>query len=186
MKKVIDEHDRTMAFAEFAIGQIRSLRQAAIPRNYEIWYVYATGYNSALNKIINETQARNGRLTEADLEQIHETYLSHFKASERIDKVGARVLGEIDDIMRLVSDVLGMSSNYSGNLEGAAEKLTLAEHGGQVRPVVEALVQSTRDMRDQQGAGRSAHAVPIGDQQSATESRSNSRREPDRSAYRSW
>jgi len=137
-----------MAFAEFAIGQIRSLRQAAIPRNYEIWYVYATGYNSALNKIINETQARNGRLTEADLEQIHETYLSHFKASERIDKVGARVLGEIDDIMRLVSDVLGMSSNYSGNLEGAAEKLTLAEHGGQVRAVVEALVQSTRDMRD--------------------------------------
>src|SRR5471030_1124895 len=98
---VLDEHERTMAFAELALGQIRSLRQTAIPRNYEIWYVYATGYNSPLNKIINETLARNGKLTEADLEQIYETYLSQIKTTDRIDKVGARVIGEIDDVMRL-------------------------------------------------------------------------------------
>src|SRR3954464_324687 len=70
---VLDEHERTMAFAEVALGQIRSLRQTAIPRNFEIWYVYATGYNSALNKVVNETLARNGKLTENDLEQIYET-----------------------------------------------------------------------------------------------------------------
>ncbi len=97
--KLLDEHERTMAFAEVALGQIKSLRQTAVPRNYEIWYVYATGYNAPLNKIINETLARNGRLTEADLEQIYETYLSHIKTSDRIDKVGARVIGEIDDVM---------------------------------------------------------------------------------------
>ena len=79
------------------------------PRNYEIWYVYATGYNAPLNKIINETLARNGRLSEADLEQIYETYLSHIKTSDRIDKVGARVIGEIDDVMTLITDALGMS-----------------------------------------------------------------------------
>ena len=44
--KLLDEHERTMAFAEVALGQIRSLRQTAVPRNYEIWYVYATGYNA--------------------------------------------------------------------------------------------------------------------------------------------
>ena len=56
---LLEEHERTMAFAEVALGQIRSLRQTAVPRNYEIWYVYATGYNAALNKIINETLARH-------------------------------------------------------------------------------------------------------------------------------
>jgi len=145
---VVDEHERTMAFAELALAQIKSLRQAAIPRNYEIWYVYATGYNSALNKIINETQARNGQLTEADLEQIYETYLSQTKMTERIDKVGARAIGEINDMMRLVSDALGMSANYSDSLKGATEKLNVAESGGQLRAVVETLVQSTRQMRD--------------------------------------
>jgi diguanylate cyclase len=145
---VLDEHERTMAFAEVALGQIRSLRQTAIPRNYEIWYVYATGYNSPLNKVINETLARNGRLTEADLEQIYETYLSHLKTTDRIDKVGARVIGEIDDVMRLLDDALGASTGYDANLRGATEKLEGAESREEVRSVVDALVKSTYDMRD--------------------------------------
>src|SRR5437868_11657300 len=146
--KVLDEHERTMAFAEVALGQIRSLRQTAIPRNYEIWYVYATGYNASLNKIINETLARNGRLTETDLEQIYETYLSHLKTTDRIDKVGARVIGEIDDVMKLITDALGMSQSYDASLSGASEKLAVAENRDQVKAVVETLVKSTREMRD--------------------------------------
>jgi diguanylate cyclase len=145
---VLDEHERTMAFAELALGQIRSLRQTAVPRNYEIWYIYATGYNSALNKIINETLARNGKLTEADLEQIYETYLSHIKTTDRIDKVGARVIGEIDDVMRLIGDALGMSANYDASLSGATEKLATAETRDQVKPIVASLVKATREMRD--------------------------------------
>jgi diguanylate cyclase len=146
--KVLDEHERTMAFAEVALGQIKSLRQTAVPRNYEIWYVYATGHNSPLNKIINETLARNGKLTEADLEQIYETYLSHIKTTDRIDKVGARVIGEIDDVMNLIAEALAMSARYDDSLCGATEKLEAAESRDQVKAVVETLVKSTREMRD--------------------------------------
>ncbi len=148
MIKVLDEHERTMAFAEVALGQIKSLRQTAVPRNYEIWYAYATGYNSPLNKIINETLARQGKLTEADLEQIYETYLSQIKTSDRIDKVGARVIGEIDDVMTLISDALGMSANYDASLSGASQKLSSARKPDQVKAIVESLVKSTREMRD--------------------------------------
>ena len=137
-----------MAFAEVALGQIRSLRQAAVPRNYEIWYVYASGYNAPLNKVVNETLARNGKLTEADLEQIYETYLSQLKTSDRIDKVGARVIGEIDDVMSLITEALGMSASYDDSLTGATEKLSSASNRDQVKAVVESLVKSTRDMRD--------------------------------------
>jgi diguanylate cyclase len=146
--KVLDEHERTMAFAELALGQIRSLRQTAVPRNYEIWYVYATGYNSALNKIINETLARNGKLTEADLEQIYETYLSHIKTTDRIDKVGSRVIGEIDDVMKLISDALGMSASYDASLSGANKKLESVQNRDQLKKIVESLMKSTREMQD--------------------------------------
>jgi diguanylate cyclase len=144
----LDEHERTMAFAEVALGQIRSLRQTAIPRNYEIWYVYATGYNSSLNKIINETLARSGKLTEADLEQIYETYLSQIRTTDRIDKVGARVINEIDDVMTLISDALGMTATFGDSLKGATEKLDAAKDREQVKAVVEALVKSTREMQE--------------------------------------
>jgi len=145
---VLDEHERTMAFAEVALGQIRSLRQTAIPRNYEIWYVYATGYNAPLNKIINETLACSGTLTEADLEQIYETYLSHIKTTDRIDKVGARVIGEIDDMMTLLTEALGASASYDASLHGASEKLLVAQNREQVKTIVETLVTSTREMRE--------------------------------------
>jgi diguanylate cyclase len=146
--KVLDEYERTMAFAEVALGQIRSLRQTAVPRNYEIWYVYATGHNAPLNKIINETLARNGKLTEADLEQIYDTYLSHIKTTDRIDKVGARVIGEIDDVMVLLTDALGMSASYNASLDGATQKLSSAKTREQVKAVVQSLVKSTHEMRE--------------------------------------
>ena len=148
MIKALDEHERTMAFAEVALGQIKSLRQTAVPRNYEIWYVYATGYNSPLNKIINETLARNGKLTESDLEQIYETYLSQIKTTDRIDKVGARVIGEIDDVMKLITQALGMSANYDSSLTNATQKLAVAQNRDQVKVIVESLVTSTREMRE--------------------------------------
>jgi diguanylate cyclase len=145
---VLDEHERTLAFAEVALGQIKSLRQTAVPRNYEIWYVYATGYNPPLNKVINETLARNGTLTEADLDQLYESYLSQIRTSDRIDKVGARVIGEIDGVMSLIGDALGISGTYEESLSGATEKLEAADSREQLKPIIASLVASTREMRE--------------------------------------
>jgi len=58
--KVLDEHERTMAFAEVALGQINRSANRRCPRNTKS-VRHATGYNSPLNKIINETLARNGQ-----------------------------------------------------------------------------------------------------------------------------
>jgi diguanylate cyclase len=145
---LLQEHERTLAFAEVALGQIRSLRQTAVPRNYEIWYVYATGYNPELNKIINETLSRNGKLTESDLEQIYENYLSQIRMTDRIDKVGARVINEIDDVMVLITDALGMTTNFGDSLEGATQRLNKAKDRDQIKAVVETLVSATRDMHE--------------------------------------
>jgi diguanylate cyclase len=145
--KVLDEYERTMAFAEVALGQIRCFRQTATPRNYEIWYIYATGYNAPLNKVINETLERNGNLTEADLEQIYDTYLSQTKTTDRIDKVGARVVGEISGVIGLLDDALNVSANYDTSLSGANQQLSADASSDQIKSIVESLVESTREMQ---------------------------------------
>ena len=148
MTAITDDQERTLGFADIALGQIKSLRQSAIPRNYEIWYVYATGYNSSLNRVINETLARNGRLTEVDLDQIHDTYLSQVRSTDRIDHVGARVISEIDDVMALINDALGMTESFGATLQGASETVSLAKDRDQLKAVIEGLVKSTRETRD--------------------------------------
>jgi diguanylate cyclase len=61
-----EEYERTTGFAEIALGQMKALRHANNPRNYEIWYTYATGYHPALNAQINATLKAKGTITEAD------------------------------------------------------------------------------------------------------------------------
>lgn len=140
-----DEHERTMAFAEIAIGQIKALRQPATPRNFEVWYAYATGYHPSLNEAINGILSRRGRLTDADIEQICNTYLSPTRLSERIDNVGSRVVDEIDQVMAMVDVAIGSTSTCSENLAGMSRELPAADREG-LRAIVESLVSTTKEM----------------------------------------
>src|SRR4051794_30888585 len=141
-----DEHERTMAFAEIALGQIRALRQAAIPRNYEIWYAYATGYQPSLNQKINETLKAAGTLSEADLEQIYESFLSPMHLSERIDNVGSKVMGEIEQVMAMIDAAAGSATTYTESLAGMSEKLSQSKDREGLRAIVETLVHTAKEM----------------------------------------
>jgi diguanylate cyclase len=146
MNGLSDEHERTMAFANIALGQIKALRQPASPRNYEVWYAYATGYNPSLNQMINETLARNGTLSEADIDQIFDTYLSPTRLTDRIDKVGSRVKDEIDQVMAMIDAALGSASTYTESLVDASEKLGNAKDREALRVIIESLVQGAKEM----------------------------------------
>jgi diguanylate cyclase len=141
-----DEHDRTLAFADIALGQIKALSQAATPRNFEIWYNYATGYNPALNQLINQTLEQKQTLSEADLEQIYTTYIATTRASDRIDKVNSRVLDEIKQVLDMIDAAAGSATNYSASLADASAKLDGAADNDGLRAVVTRLVQGAKEM----------------------------------------
>ncbi len=141
-----DEHERTLAFAEIALEQIRALRQPALPRNFEIWYQYATGYNPSLNRSINEVLAQKGTLSEADIEQIYSTYIAPTRVSERIDTVGSRVLDEIKQVLDMIDAAAGSATSYSESLADASQKLQGANDGEALRTVIERLVAGAKEM----------------------------------------
>src|SRR2546425_293337 len=118
-----DEPERTMAFADIALGQLKALRQPAYPRNYEIWYTYATGYNQAINQQINEILARNGTLTVADLDRIYDTFLSPTRLTDKIDSVGVKVMGEIEQVMSMIETAAGSTTSYTESLADMSQKL---------------------------------------------------------------
>jgi diguanylate cyclase len=141
-----DEYERTIAFAEIALGQIKALRQPATPRNYEIWYAYATGYHPSLNQRINETLKTSGRLSESDLEEIYEAFLSPTRLSDKIDAVGSKVMGEIDQIMAMIDAAAGSASSYSESLAGMTAKIGESKDREGLRAIVESLVHTAKEM----------------------------------------
>ena len=98
----VEDYERTMAFADIALGQIKALRHAATPRNYEIWYAYASGYHP-LNQQVNAILKAKGTIADTDLVQTYEKHLSPTRLTERIDLVGSRVKGEIDQVMAMIA-----------------------------------------------------------------------------------
>jgi diguanylate cyclase len=146
-----DESERTLAFAEIALGQMKALRQPAYPRNYEVWYAYATGYNPSLNQSINEALSRNGTLTSADIDQIYESYLSPSRLTDRIDTVGTQIVDEINQVMAMIDASLGSTTQYTASLANASQNLGAAKDRDGLRGIVEGLVRATRAMEENNG-----------------------------------
>ncbi|HET7681830.1 MAG TPA: GGDEF domain-containing protein [Xanthobacteraceae bacterium] len=145
-EQLADEHERTLAFAKVAFGQIRALRQAATPRNYEVWYTYATGYNPQLNQAINELLQRNGQVTDADLDQIYEAHFSPTRQLQQLDQVGSQVKDEIDQVMAMIEAAAGSATSYTESLAGMSQQLGDTKDREGLRAIVESLVQTAKDM----------------------------------------
>jgi diguanylate cyclase len=141
-----EDYERTMAFADIALGQMKALRQVATPRNYEIWYAYATGYHPALNQQVNATITAKGTISEADLAQIYENHLSPTRLTERIDLVGSQVKGEIDQVMSMIDAAVGSATSYTESLAGATAQLDGSKDREGLRAILESLVQTTKTM----------------------------------------
>jgi diguanylate cyclase len=141
-----DEHQRTLAFAEIALEQIRALGQPATPRNYEIWYAYATGYKPSLNQQINDTLKQKGSLTEAELDQLYEAHLSPVRLSEKIDNVGNQVVDEIEQVMAMIDAATGSANHYTESLVDMGAKLSDSRDRETLRTIVETLVHTTKEM----------------------------------------
>ena len=143
-----DEHERerTLVFAEIALGQIRALSQPASPRNFEIWYHYATGYNPSLNETINRTIEQKGTLSEADADHIYNTYIAPGRVREQIDTVGSRVLDEIKQVLDMIDAAAGSATSYSESLANASETLAGADDRETLRAVIERLLDGAKEM----------------------------------------
>jgi diguanylate cyclase len=147
-----DEHERTFAFAEIALQQIKALRQPASPRNFEIWYQYATGYTPELNRSINDMLAQNGTLGDADVDDIYRRYFSPIRVGDRFDTLGTRMAGEIKEVIDMIDTAAGSATSYSASLADASEELKGASdqlptnEGVALRTVIERLVTGAKEM----------------------------------------
>jgi diguanylate cyclase len=140
------EHETTLAFADIALGQIRALRQAASPRNFEIWYHYATGYNLALNQAINTVLEKKGSLGDADLDQIYNTHVAASRVTERTDAISARMLDEIKHVLTTIDAAAGSATDFSKDLAVTGEKLATANDGEALRAVLEHMLHGAKAM----------------------------------------
>jgi diguanylate cyclase len=144
MNKPKDNHLSTMAIAKAALGQIAVQGQGADPRSYELWYKFAAGNSGLLCAAINSRLERNGALSATDLNEIYNTHISPTDSSARVQKLGARVADEIEQVMAVIGVAEDSAAHYSDNLIKASARLGTVKDRESLRAIVESLVLASK------------------------------------------
>jgi diguanylate cyclase len=145
MNQPKSKHQSTMATARAALGRIATHGQAADPRGYELWYKFATGHSGLLCAAVNSRLERSGTLSAKDIEEIYNAHISPTDASAKVDKLGARVADEIEQVMAMIEVAEDSASHYSSNLTQVSARLGTVKDREGVRAIVEGLVLATKE-----------------------------------------
>ncbi|MEM6712785.1 MAG: GGDEF domain-containing protein, partial [Pseudomonadota bacterium] len=141
-----DDIARTHQIGEHALAKIKASEVAALPPNYEIWFAYAAGFNPNLNKRINEILRTGDRVTGAELEKIREEFFGAASFEERVDEVGGKLSDKVSEIMALITDTAGRTSDYSDELKGASKNLSEVVGKEKLHRIIKGLIASTDEV----------------------------------------
>lgn len=140
------DFDSSLALAGVAIEQMKALRIAATPPNYEVWYRYASAVNPILNQSINDLLAKTGSISQADLDELHERFFSPTRLNDEIGSFGTQVLGEIEQIMTMIDGTLDSTSRHTENLVDMTSQIDATNDIGALRGVIGRLVETAKDI----------------------------------------
>ncbi|WP_150524544.1 GGDEF domain-containing protein [Roseibium sediminis] len=139
-----DDFERTIGYGEFALSYIKRNQLPAYPRSYELWYTYSAGYNHQLNRAVNDTIKKNGRLSRKEMQGIYAKFLSSSRLDDRLEELGKKVSAEVEDLVDTLQLSADATSDYGNILEKAGEKMKNVTDPEKLQLFVAHLVKSTQ------------------------------------------
>ncbi len=143
------DFERTITFGENALGHLKRNYIPAYPRHYELWYTYAAGFNSELNRSINDILRARGQISTDEMQHVYNAYLSPNRLGVRIEEVGGKVAREIADLANRIDDTLGAAVTYGASLRDASEELATNPAAVDVPSVIRRLLDATIEIESQ-------------------------------------
>jgi len=140
------DHEYTLRIAEMALERIRTLSLPADPSGYELWYSYAANRNPEMNRRIDRELDEKGTLSDFELDEIYDEYLSSSRTRSEIQQVGADVSDEIDKIVDMLGELILSTSQGRGECSDASTRLAQSSDEDTTRAIVDALISSLRSV----------------------------------------
>lgn len=141
--------DRTILLGEAALDHLKKNRIPAYPRHYELWYTYVAGFNRMLNRTINGLLKTQARISDEEMQEVYDAYLSPNRLGVRIEEVGGRVADEINQLEQLIGTALSTTSSYGDSLKAASKDLQGTVDTDQIHVIIKRLVAATLEVEAQ-------------------------------------
>jgi len=141
--------DNQVHVGDAVVAEMRAARMPFAPHQFEFWFAYRHGRNTALNAAANEIKQRNGALSDTDIEQLHEDYLSPWRMAARPDDIAAHMAAKLQDLSAALEHALGTAKAQRETLAAETAELTIAS-ALTLHDVLSAIDRLTRVTREGQ------------------------------------
>ncbi|MCX5493554.1 GGDEF domain-containing protein [Kaistia dalseonensis] len=138
-----DDLKRSYRYAELALDHLRRNALPATPRNFEFWYIYASGFNGSLKRAVDTALRENGRIDSDTLKRLCALHLSPAQLGDQIGEVGGKVVAKIGQIGALIETALDEAASYSATLQLTGRALSADTGDDNIRAVLSELVAAT-------------------------------------------
>jgi diguanylate cyclase (GGDEF)-like protein len=118
--------DSTIHVGDAIIAEMRAAHLPFEPRQFEFWFAYKDGRNTALIAAANEIKQRTGALTSADIDKLHEAHLSPWRMAERPDAIAARMSAKLSELSAALEHALGTTKAQRETLAAETAELSVA------------------------------------------------------------
>jgi len=124
-----DEFERALSYSNSAMSLLKRGLVPPYPQFYELFYMYATGVNPALNERINAAYSGNNTPDMQKVESLYNEFLKAKEVDERIDAVSELMSRNIDSVQDIIQNASESANSYRGSLQKASTSL-----GGELDP----------------------------------------------------
>lgn len=133
------------ALADKAIGLMRQHKIAATPKNFELWFTYASGHNAELIRNLDAAVA-SGKAR--DVHFAHEIHAHHFTnaQSEAIDQLGGKLQDEVKRLALILDGAGQDTTAYGEQLAKAATQFNDGDVTQNFKTIVDGVAAATRAM----------------------------------------
>jgi len=101
--------DSDKALAEAVLADLRASGRLADPRHFAFWFAYRSGRNCALNVVADEIIAKRGGLTEQDVDELYDRFLSAWRMSDGPDALTGRLALQLSEVSSALEQAIGSS-----------------------------------------------------------------------------
>jgi diguanylate cyclase len=137
---------REQALAKTAFALMGDWNVAPTPEHYELFYVYATGSNPVLGKIIDTMIRDKTAFSGPVLQGLCAQFLTRERTAQTMEDVGAGISGMLDTVLGKLERAGKDAGEYGRTLSAATGELGGAQSPAAVAKMVERLVGATQAM----------------------------------------
>ena len=145
----VDGPSQAQEYADTAFGFMATHEIPATPRNFEVWYTYASGRNEELTAAIDLILANDQPFTKDQNAALADQFIGTSEMGETVHETSRKIEESVTTVLGFMSEATDGATSYGESLESNLGAMANAENLDSLRRAVETLVADTKGMAAQ-------------------------------------